>query len=148
MPLAPVPWDSSDLTSLLDVLQAATWPSSPEGAAAAWQTFYASRTARLWVLREGDETRGLIGLRATGPGAAEITHIAVRPIWRGQGIGRSMVHELITREGLQELSAETDGEAAPFYRRLGFAVRSLGERYPGVERFSCTLRTPLPHTEP
>ena len=26
-----------------------------------------------------------------------------------------------------------------FYRCLGFTVESLGERYPGVERFRCTL---------
>lgn len=39
---------------------------------------------------------------------------------------------------LHHLDAETDADAVDFYRRCGFAVESLGERYPGVERFRCT----------
>lgn len=35
------------------------------------------------------------------------------------------------------MTAETDAEAAGFYRACGFQVRSLGEKYPGVERFAC-----------
>jgi len=33
--------------------------------------------------------------------------------------------------------AETDHEAVDFYRRYGFFITSLGEKYPGVERFLC-----------
>jgi len=33
--------------------------------------------------------------------------------------------------------AETDYEAVDFYRRYGFVITSLGEKYPGVERFLC-----------
>lgn len=29
--------------------------------------------------------------------------------------------------------------AVDFYRGCGFRVRSLGERYPGAERFACDL---------
>jgi hypothetical protein len=34
--------------------------------------------------------------------------------------------------------AETDEESVQFYRNIGFIIRSLGEKYPGVERFLCT----------
>ena len=34
-------------------------------------------------------------------------------------------------------TAETDKDAVDFYRKLGFSVTSLGEKYPGVERFHC-----------
>jgi ribosomal protein S18 acetylase RimI-like enzyme len=40
---------------------------------------------------------------------------------------------------LGTLEAETDSEALAFYRRIGFRVESLGEKYPGVERFRCVL---------
>ena len=33
--------------------------------------------------------------------------------------------------------AETDHEAVDFYRRYVFFITSLGEKYPGVERFLC-----------
>ncbi len=41
---------------------------------------------------------------------------------------------------LSELYAETDADARDFYQQCGFSVSSLGERYPGVERFSCLWR--------
>jgi hypothetical protein len=36
---------------------------------------------------------------------------------------------------LKNVEAETDREADGFYRACGFTVHSLGEKYPGVERF-------------
>lgn len=35
------------------------------------------------------------------------------------------------------VSAETDADAVEFYRKYGFKIKSLGEKYPGVERFLC-----------
>ena len=34
----------------------------------------------------------------------------------------------------------TDDEAVEFYKKIGFQVKSLGEKYPGVERFCCYLK--------
>ncbi|HPH97803.1 MAG TPA: hypothetical protein PKW33_16525 [Anaerolineaceae bacterium] len=51
-----------------------------------------------------------------------------------------MLDELGARPGLAKLSAETDCEAVDFYRRCGFQMESLGEKYPGMERFRCTRR--------
>lgn len=36
--------------------------------------------------------------------------------------------------------AETDNDAVGFYRSYGFEVTSLGEKYPGVERFLCKYK--------
>ncbi|NYE04281.1 ribosomal protein S18 acetylase RimI-like enzyme [Bacillus niacini] len=33
--------------------------------------------------------------------------------------------------------AETDSDAVEFYRKYGFKITSLGEKYPGVERLLC-----------
>jgi hypothetical protein len=41
---------------------------------------------------------------------------------------------------LKELVAETDQDAVKFYRRWGFQIQSLGEKYPNTERFQCTWR--------
>lgn len=38
---------------------------------------------------------------------------------------------------LSYISAETDRDAVGFYRKYGFQITSLGEKYPGVERFKC-----------
>ena len=59
---------------------------------------------------------------------------------RGRGIGRRLLTEVLAAVGATELVAQTDTDAVGFYRACGFAVSSLGEMYPGVERFECTRR--------
>ena len=48
-----------------------------------------------------------------------------------------MILEIMTLEKPERVVAETDEEAVDFYRSLGFVVHSLGEQYPGIERFRC-----------
>ncbi|GAA0394735.1 hypothetical protein GCM10008933_26940 [Paenibacillus motobuensis] len=38
-----------------------------------------------------------------------------------------------------KIIAETDQDAIGFYSKIGFEIHSLGEKYPGVERFQCIL---------
>jgi hypothetical protein len=52
-----------------------------------------------------------------------------------------MVSELIEEFQITHLEATTDSDAVGFYRRSGFKIESLGEQYPGVERFRCVLQT-------
>ncbi len=80
---------------------------------------------------------GSIGFQITAPDETTIRHIAVLPPYRGQGIGRKLVEHLIATRRLERLLAETDRDAVGFYRRCGLVITSLGERYPGVERFGC-----------
>ena len=82
---------------------------------------------------------GLIRTRRLGPRSAEITHIAVTPERRRTGLGQAMVQELVAMGRLEKVVAETDRDAVGFYIRCGFMVESLGEKYPGVERFRCVL---------
>ena len=81
---------------------------------------------------------GIVGLKGEGA-SAEILHIAVDEHKRNCGIGRRIIDELLKLENLTELTAETDHDAVEFYRRYGFDIQSLGEKYPGVERFYCRL---------
>ncbi|OOC62409.1 GNAT family N-acetyltransferase [Paenibacillus ihbetae] len=68
-----------------------------------------------------------------------IRHLAVIPENRGKGYGRGMILELLLQldPKPKRVIAETDEEAVDFYRNIGFEVHSLGEKYPGVERFRC-----------
>lgn len=83
------------------------------------------------------ELVGCVGVEISGDEG--VLHcIAVKPEARRQCLGRQMLDELGARLELAKLSAETDCEAVDFYRRCGFQVESLGEKYPEVERFRCT----------
>jgi ribosomal protein S18 acetylase RimI-like enzyme len=82
---------------------------------------------------------GSVGLVHIAHGEVVIGNIAVLPEYRGRGIGRRMVQQVWAHFGLHQLNAETDGNAVGFYRRCGFAITSLGEKWPGTERFDCEL---------
>ena len=85
------------------------------------------------------ELVGCVGVEIPMPGRATVRHVGVSPGQRNQGIGRDMLFQLARELKLSQLIAETDEEAVGFYQRCGFEVESLGEQYPGVERFRCTL---------
>ncbi len=68
-----------------------------------------------------------------------IKHIAVSPAHRGKGIGREMIQFSSHHNSFSSIYAETDRDAVIFYKNIGFHITSLGEKYPGVERFACLL---------
>lgn len=80
-----------------------------------------------------------IGLQRVSQEAGWIRGIAVDPDRQRKGIGRALVRALRTRTSGLTLHAETDHDALRFYRACGFEATSLGEKYPGVERFECVL---------
>lgn len=71
------------------------------------------------------------------PGRARLAAIAVSPDHRGRGYGRTAVEWVVDHLAVESLTAETDIDAVGFYRRTGWTVTTLGEKYPGVERFQC-----------
>lgn len=93
---------------------------------------------RLYGLFDGDLLLGIVGYAVQENRVIELRHIAVRPDSRNTGYGRGMILEIIGTENPSRIIAETDEDAADFYRNIGFTIESLGETYPGVERFRCT----------
>ncbi len=79
---------------------------------------------------------GCVGLEVRPEGAA-IRSLSVDASHRARGVGRSMVEAALQRTRVPWFEADTDADAVGFYERLGFTVASLGEKYPGVERFRC-----------
>lgn len=99
---------------------------------------YESEPGRFLLgLARGASILGLIGGEIRRSTSASILYIVVRREHRRNGLGRSLIERPRDRFSLREIVAETDREALAFYERCGFSVASLGERYPGVERFSC-----------
>ncbi|MGE7809466.1 GNAT family N-acetyltransferase [Lysinibacillus capsici] len=82
---------------------------------------------------------GCIGIVKGEANRCEIKHIAVSSVFRGKGIGREMIRYVEEHHAFSSIYAETDQEAVLFYKNIGFHITSLGEKYPGVERFGCLL---------
>ena len=81
---------------------------------------------------------GCIAYRRDGDGL-ELLNIGTAPAVRGTGLGRRLIEAAIGRAGPASVRLETDNDAVGFYRRCGFSVTSLGEKFPGIERFECRL---------
>jgi ribosomal protein S18 acetylase RimI-like enzyme len=81
-----------------------------------------------------DRLTGVAGYEVH-PDRIVLLHIAVRELFRRRGIGARLLAEVGARGPDQCVVAETDREALGFYLAVGFTAVSLGEKYPGVERF-------------
>lgn len=84
-----------------------------------------------------DEIVGFVGFDIDSENVVTLRHIAVSPDVRGAGFGRGIILELLHQYEPAAIVAETDEDTVHFYRNIGFRIESLGELYPGVERFRC-----------
>ena len=119
--------------SILNVLQYAIGPSETSLKKAV--LFYERNKGTFYKYEE----KGCIGIEIIGANKARICHIAVVPQYRYKGIALQMIKDVLRLHQLTYVEAETDKEAVEFYKKIGFQVKSLGEKYPGVERFQCYL---------
>ncbi|KAA0765684.1 GNAT family N-acetyltransferase [Bacillus sp. SH5-2] len=85
------------------------------------------------------EEKACIGIEVIGSMKARICHIAVMPKYRHQGIALRMIKEIVRVHQFTYIEAETDDEAVEFYKKSGFEIKSLGEKYSGIGRFHCYL---------
>lgn len=69
-----------------------------------------------------------------------ILSIDVDSAFRGKGIGSKLISSFIENTSCSEICAETDDDAVTFYQKYGFDIKSLGEEYPGIVRYICTLK--------
>lgn len=88
------------------------------------------------------DEEAFIGIEMKDASRCEIRHIAVAGNTRSRGLGSRMIGEVAKLHGISEIFAETDADAVGFYRKNGFKIKSLGEKYPGRERFYCAKTLP------
>jgi ribosomal protein S18 acetylase RimI-like enzyme len=129
--------DLSDATRLKELIAPSVFNPSVVRLDYLLTTVYAIPQRRLYVWEEGGQPVGILGIERVGRDAALLLHIAVDERYRRHNIATKMVNEVIAQEGLHALYSETDQESVGFYRAFGFQVTSLGEKHPGIERFSC-----------
>jgi ribosomal protein S18 acetylase RimI-like enzyme len=124
-----------DSTAMLELLAAAIGDTGHRLDEAA-RRYRHDATTRFLVAVIDNQTVGLVGF-VVGDSEVTLLHIATAESVRRRGIGRRLVdavHESVDHR--LRVVAETDHAAIAFYQALGFTVESLGEKYPGVERFT------------
>lgn len=127
------------------------------GVPACFQTFeqelaalpgdYAPPDGRLYLALDGARPAGCVALRKFADGVCEIKRLYVRPLYRGQGLGRRLVLRLIedAREmGYESMRLDTlpmMKRAIQLYRSLGFRPMVADREHPvaGVLYFELRL---------
>jgi ribosomal protein S18 acetylase RimI-like enzyme len=123
--------------SIQELLSYAVFPD-PERLEQEIQHYQDEPALELYGHEEDNDIIGIIGFSIHPNNTLELKHIAVEPGARGNGYGRGLILELIEIKQPAIIEAETDEDSVEFYRRVGFAIVSLGEKYPGAERFKCS----------
>ncbi|WP_280397698.1 GNAT family N-acetyltransferase [Nocardia carnea] len=100
---------------------------------------YRTDTATALITASIGET--LVGVAGYETRADHIVlrHLATAASRRRRGIARRLLAELRARHPGLAVIAETADTALGFYLATGFTATSLGEKYPGVERFRLVL---------
>lgn len=88
---------------------------------------------------DNDLVLGTIVLKYLGNDTYEILSIATDPAYRNQGIASRLISFSAANLKCSAIKAETDDDAVGFYRKYGFQIDSLGEKYPGTVRYLCTM---------
>jgi len=87
----------------------------------------------------GDEVLACAGAERLGSDTIGIRSIAVAPLWRHRGLGRTLLDALAECLGAKRIVAETDDDGVGFYGRCGFTVEDAPERF-GRARYWCVRR--------
>lgn len=123
--------------SLRELLSYATSESAIERE---YEKYLMENSRHLYSWEVNGEAIGCMGIEFINAAHCVIKHIAVSPAARGNGVGRKMIDFICDEYSFDLISVETDKDAVEFYRSYGFKITSLGEKYPGVERFLCELK--------
>ena len=120
-----------------EIRQLLSYATSAERVETEYAKYCSNRNRNLYGLKQNETFIGCIGIETKESGELEIIHLAVSPNARKAGAGKALVDWISRKHYPNVIVTETDNDAAGFYRKQGFNIDSLGEKYPGVERFIC-----------
>lgn len=125
--------------SILSVLSHSVYMPTDDKMNRLADDYQADADIHIFACTQEEAVLGVIGVQTLAGDSVQIRGMAVDPTVRGRGIGSKLIAFVGSRFPGCQIIAETDDDAVGFYRSCGFAIESLGEKYPGVIRYLCTL---------
>ncbi len=128
-----------DNSSVRELLSFCVGSSTPNKLETICEQYRSDKTRYLLGIEKNGQVIACLGIQIEQEHQAVIRCIAVMPTHRHQRIGEMLIKQASALFRLKSMTAETDIEAVGFYKYCGFEIISLGEVYPGTERFWCVL---------
>jgi ribosomal protein S18 acetylase RimI-like enzyme len=105
------------------------------------EAYMSNPDAAVYAIQVDDLFVGIIVLDIADREKIEILNIAVASNHQKAGVGSSLINNCIEKFHPKEIIAETDNDAVEFYRRFGFEIVDLGDKYgAGIRRYQCTYK--------
>lgn len=128
---------------VLTLLKPSVFNPTPERLKDRAEKYSADKNTFVYACKIDSVYAGNVVLK-TENDTAEILDIAVKPEYRKHGIGKSLIDFIFTQFSIDNITAETDGEAVGFYKKCGFAVTPVGE-FCDTKRYFCKLSAVSKH---
>lgn len=101
--------------------------------------YITNQSIAVFAYKNNDAYKGVIILDISNTKEIIILDIAVSNNYRKAGIGSSLINHCIKTFEPNKIVAETDDDAVEFYKKCGFDILFLGDKYgAGITRYKCT----------
>lgn len=132
--------DCFDNSELLDILAGCVFNPTLERLKSRAEKYMKNPQTRIHAMKQNGRYIGIIVLDISNPKQIEILDFAVRNDLQNNGTGKKLIQFSKETFKPDAILAETDDDAVGFYRKVGFSVLPLGDKYDaGINRYLCTL---------
>lgn len=102
------------------------------------ESVYSKQQGRFYMAMEGEEIRGIVGIRIPTGRDAELMHVAVKEGFERKGIARFMIQEALRLDGIEKLTVEGCSLTKKFYKSCGLRVSVEYDEILMSDTFICT----------
>lgn len=125
---------------LLSVLAESVYNPTKERLISRADRYIISPNTAVYANKESDTYKGIIVIGISNISVIEILDIADSSSFQKSGIGSSLINHCINMFHPNKIIAETDDDAVEFYKKFGFDILTLGDKYGvGITRYQCTF---------
>lgn len=129
-----------DSIELLDILAECVFNPTKERLKIRAERYMSNFHTSIYALKKDDMYIGIVVLDISNSKQIEILDFAVKKDLQKKGTGRKLINFCVGAFKSDSIIAETDDDAVGFYRKIGFSVKALGDKYDaGINRYLCTL---------
>lgn len=115
--------------SLLAVLAESVYNPTEERLIRRADQYIINPNTAVYAYKENDTYKGIIVIDISNINAIEIIDIAVSVNFQKSGVASLLIKYCINNFHPNEMIAETDDDAVEFYKKLGFHILPLGDKY-------------------